>query len=119
MKRISNGIAASVLAICVAGPALGHGASTHSATTSTSPMMTNHSTTAPTPASTPRALGQPNQSCGSQTAPNTPGNAVNARGSAFNPNGVAGTMYAGQQPQNSNNPAAASQYDVACANQPH
>lgn len=58
--------------------------------------------------------GQPNQSCGSSTAPNTPGNASSASGSAFNPNGQAGSVYAGQQPQNSNNPNAVSQYDVAC-----
>jgi len=35
-------------------------------------------------------------------------------GSAFNPSGVAGTRYAGQQPQNSRNPMSVSQYDVAC-----
>ena len=65
--------------------------------------------------------GQPNQSCGSDTAPNTPGNAASASGSAFNPNGMAGTVYAGQQPQNSNNPMSVSQYDVACfqVSQPH
>ena len=68
---------------------------------------------------TPKALGQPNQSCGSASAPNTPGNSASAPGLAFNPNGVAGTHYAEQQPQNSRNPASASQYDVACANQPH
>lgn len=58
--------------------------------------------------------GQPNQSCGSATAPNTPGNASSAPGSAFNPDGQAGSVYAGQQPQNSNNPNSVSQYDVAC-----
>ena len=58
--------------------------------------------------------GQPNQSCGSTTAPSTPGNAVNASGSAFNPNGQAGSVYAGQQPQNSTNPKSVAQYDVAC-----
>jgi len=67
---------------------------------------------------TPNAFGQPNQSCGSDTAPNTPGDAFFAPGSAFNPFGIAGTMYAGQQTQNSRNPASVSQYDVACANQP-
>jgi len=67
---------------------------------------------------TPKAFGQPNQSCGSDSAPDTPGDAFFAPGSAFNPFGIAGTHYAGQQPQNSNNPAAVSQYDVACANQP-
>jgi len=40
-----------------------------------------------------------------------------ARGSAFNPNGTAGQMYAGQQPQNSGNPKSVSQYDVACSHQ--
>ena len=58
--------------------------------------------------------GQPNQTCGSSNAQMTPGNAASAPGSAFNPNGVAGTVYAGEQPQNSNNPNSVSQYDVAC-----
>lgn len=63
-------------------------------------------------AANPPGTGQPNQSC--QAQPSTPGNAANAPGSAFNPNGTAGTVYAGQQPQNSNNPNSVSQYDVAC-----
>jgi hypothetical protein len=86
------------------------------------PAMTRPSTmttTSTRPTSTPVHQGQPNQSCGSLTAPNTPGNAASAPGSAFNPDGKAGMMYAGQQPQNSGNPASVSQYDVACANQPH
>jgi hypothetical protein len=63
--------------------------------------------------------GQPNQSCGSQLAPNTPGNAASAPGSAFNPApGTAGMVYAGQQPRNSRNTASVSQYDVACSHQP-
>jgi hypothetical protein len=68
-------------------------------------------TTAPTHG--PTHTGQPNQSCqaaGSQT----PGGAANAPGSAFNTSGKAGTVYAGQQPQNSQNTASVSQYDVAC-----
>ena len=68
---------------------------------------------------TPRALGQPNQTCGSATAPMTPGNAASARGSAFNPDGVAGKVYAGTQPNNTVNSATFSQYDVACSHQPH
>jgi hypothetical protein len=60
------------------------------------------------------AAGQPNQSC--QVAGVTPGHSVSAPGSAFNPGGMAGTVYAGQQPQNSNNPKSVSQYDVACYN---
>ena len=59
------------------------------------------------------ATGQPNQSCEDQ--PNRPGQSASAPGSAFNPSGVAGTHYAGQQPQNSVNPNSVSQYDVACA----
>ena len=68
---------------------------------------------------TPPPAGQPNQSCQDQTS--TPGNSANAPGSAFNPSGQAGTVYAGQQPQNSNNPNSVSQYDVACfqVSQPH
>jgi hypothetical protein len=45
-----------------------------------------------------------------------PGHASSAPGSAFNedPGGVAGSKYAGEQPQNSKNTASVSQYDVAC-----
>ncbi len=63
-------------------------------------------------AANPSGTGQPNQSC--QAEPLTPGNATSAPGSAFNTSGKAGTVYAGQQPQNSNNPNSVSQYDVAC-----
>ena len=59
--------------------------------------------------------GQPNQSC--QVTTVTPGGAASAPGSAFNPTGQAGTVYAGQQPQNSGNPNAVAQYDVACFQQ--
>jgi len=62
----------------------------------------------------PALAGQPNQSCEEQ--PNTPGRSASAPGSAFNPDGIAGTVYAGKQPQNSKNPMSVSQYDVACAN---
>jgi hypothetical protein len=58
--------------------------------------------------------GQPGQTCGDPNAMMTPGHAANAPGSAFNPDGKAGTVYAGTQPQNSNNPKSVSQYDVAC-----
>jgi hypothetical protein len=63
-------------------------------------------------ADTTGSTGQPNQSC--QAQPSTPGNAASAPGSAFNTSGKAGTVYAGTQPQNSNNPNSVSQYDVAC-----
>lgn len=56
--------------------------------------------------------GQPNQSC--EDVGVRPGHAMTAPGSAFNPDGVSGAVYAGEQPQNSNNPKSVSQYDVAC-----
>ena len=62
----------------------------------------------------PSGTGQPNQTCGSGTAMSTPGKSAAAPGSAFNPSGTAGTVYAGQQPQNSVNPKSVAQYDVAC-----
>jgi hypothetical protein len=61
-------------------------------------------------AADPGTQGQPNQSC----------QAVFPSGT-FTPNGFntsgfnhATTVYAGSQPQNSNNPNSVSQYDVAC-----
>jgi hypothetical protein len=64
--------------------------------------------------------GQPNQTIGSaQTGSVTPGHASTAPGSAFNPDGKAGTVYAGTQPQNSKNPKSVSQYDVAGFQQSH
>lgn len=63
----------------------------------------------------PGETGQPNQSC--EVTMVTPGHSATARGSAFNPNGIAGTVYAGTQPQNSNNPKSVSQYDVGCFQQ--
>lgn len=63
----------------------------------------------------PSGTGQPSQSC--EDAGVRPGNAMFAPGSAFNPTGIAGTHYAGTQPQNSNNVHSVSQYDVACFQQ--
>ena len=62
------------------------------------------------------ATGQPNQSC--EETPTTPGHSSSAPGSAFNPDGVAGTKYAGEQVQNSKNPVSVSQDNVACSRQP-
>lgn len=64
--------------------------------------------------------GQPSQTIGTpQTGSITPGHASTAPGSAFNPNGNAGTHYAGEQPQNSKNPKSVSQYDQAGFQQSH
>lgn len=74
-------------------------------------------------AANPSGSGQPSQTCLSQTAPNEPGNAAGAPGSAFdepstsNPDGgTAGQMYAGnaQTTQTPANGHAVAQYDVAC-----
>ncbi len=77
----------------------------------------------------PDPTGQPSQTCGDcATAPTGPGNAPNAPGSAFNEpsltnpdGGVAGQVYAGNNPNapgfvngNANLDKAVSQYDVAC-----
>ena len=63
----------------------------------------------------PGTHGQPGETCLTDNAQLEPGHAAAARGSAFNENGgIAGGMYAGSQPQNSNNPMSVSQYDVAC-----
>ena len=66
----------------------------------------------------PATTGQPGVECGEEGALNRPGRAESAPGSAFNPDGTAGTHYAGEQPQNSRNTASVSQYDTACAHQP-
>ena len=64
--------------------------------------------------------GQPSQTIGTpETGSVTPGHASAAPGSPFNPEGNAGTHYAGTQPQNSRNPKSVSQYDVAAFQQSH
>jgi hypothetical protein len=119
MKRIIIGIGALALSLSSGAALAGHG---HGGGAGNM-MPAANSTTSPasqptTPSGQTRGKGQPNQSCGSLTAPNTPGNAASAPGSAFNPDGNAGQQYAGEQPQNSKNPTSVSQYDSACAHQP-
>ncbi len=68
-------------------------------------------------AASPGTGGQPSQSCLSETAPLTPGNASSASGSAFNEeSGIAGGVYAGNgiSATTANSSHAVSQYDVAC-----
>ncbi len=73
----------------------------------------------------PGQPGAPGTTCGSSNATMTPGNAVNANGSPFNPSGQAGTVYAGNPGTaslaNANSTHAVSQYDIACfqTSQPH
>jgi hypothetical protein len=66
------------------------------------------------------ATGQPMQSC--ETTGSPPGNSGTAPGGGspfIGDSSKAGQNYAGSAPQNSRNTASVSQYDVACANQPH
>jgi len=69
-------------------------------------------------AASPGTQGQPGQTCLSSTAPNEPGQAASAPGSAFNETGpgTAGTVYAGNgvSATKANSANAVSQYDVAC-----
>jgi hypothetical protein len=65
--------------------------------------------------------GAPANTCSTVSNPTvntvTPGSAVGAKGSAFNPNGTAGTVYAGNTGTaslNANSTVAVSQYDAAC-----
>lgn len=86
----------------------------------TTQTMTATKPTAATAQSTRTArttTGQPNASC--EDTPNPPGHSASAPGSAFNPDGISGTKYAGEQPQNSVNPKSVSQYDVACTRPNH
>lgn len=64
----------------------------------------------------PGQPGAPNTTCAQFTV--TPGNSAYANGSPFNPNGTAGTVYAGNPNTsslaNANSAHAVSQYDIAC-----
>src|SRR5438445_10400045 len=114
MKRtislLAAGAIAATPAIAMASPPSSGAPAMRPSTTTTT---TSPSTTTRSPA---HVTGQPMQSC--ETTGTTPGNSASNNGSAFSSTGKSGTKYAGEQPQNSRNTAAMSQYDVACANQP-
>jgi hypothetical protein len=81
------------------------------------PPVTSVFATSALAASNPSGTGQPSQTCLSSTAPNEPGQASSAQGSAFNENGgTAGNVYAGNgvSATTANSGNAVSQYDVAC-----
>jgi|SRR5882724_5381831 len=61
----------------------------------------------------PPETGQPGVGCEDIH----PRKSRSARGSAFNPNGVAGAVHAAEQDVNSKNPKLVGQYDVACFQQ--
>ena len=70
----------------------------------------------PTQTPTTGHKGAPTNTC--TVGGPSPGNAASAPGSAFNPGGTAGTVYAGNpgtaSVAHSNSTAAVAQYDVAC-----
>jgi hypothetical protein len=121
MKRILLLLAAGAMALTptaiLAKPGGGGGNSGHAASTMSQP--TAHTSQGSTNGAgwdhlnSGKATGQPGFEC----EDSRPGHASTAPGSAFNPDGNAGTHYAGEQPQNSRNTASVSQYDSAC--QPH
>jgi hypothetical protein len=99
LARLTAAVALSLAAVSVSAASThGHPSRTQAAATA---LGLDHAT------------GQPNQSC--EDTPNFPGNSSAAPGSPFNPTGVSGGVYAGEQPQNSRNPRSVSQYDAACA----
>ena len=71
----------------------------------------------PSPTGSPGQPGAPGTTCGSPDATQTPPSST-ASGSPFNPNGTAGTVYAGNPGTASlahaNSSHAVSQYDIAC-----
>jgi hypothetical protein len=79
----------------------------------------------PSPTGSPGQPGAPGTTCGSSDATSSPGNSSNANGAPFNPNGTAGTVYAGNpgtaSQEHANSTHAVSQYDIACfqVTQPH
>src|SRR5258706_16178160 len=110
-----------IITAAIASLSLALGTQAHAASHATSPTMSSQSKSQATqPSSTTVASAQPKQSSTTQRGPTTtgqpgkdceslgnqPGNSMNAPGSAFNPNGTAGTKYAGEQPQNSRNTAS-------------
>jgi hypothetical protein len=77
----------------------------------------------PTQTPTTGQHGSPGFTCTTSGAGiNTPGAAIAAQGSPFNPSGQAGNVYAGNpgtaSAANANSTAAVAQYDVACAQMP-
>jgi hypothetical protein len=66
----------------------------------------------------PALAGQPGAECGASNAESRPGKSISAKGSAFNPEGRAGGVYAGSEEtaslEHAGSEHAVSQYDIAC-----
>ena len=105
----AGSIAIAPAAAFAAPPSGGGGAAAHqpaTTTTATPNSPTGNGGGSDHMNSPQHTTGQPMQSC--ETTGSPPGNSASAPGSAFNPNGNAGTKYAGEQPQNSRNTASVS-----------
>jgi len=113
MKPIATCAAIGALSFALIDLAAGAGSAMRPQQASRPPTSTSTHAAQPTSLGPAHTTGQPNASC--EDTPNTPGRSATAPGSAFNPDGRAGQVYAGEQPQNSRNSASVSQYDVACA----
>ena len=117
---LSLALSSGVIAASATGSSAHPGAKTQTTTqpsTNSSMAGTQSAQASATTTRGPAKTGQPNQDC--ESLGNQPGHSMSAPGSAFNPDGNAGTKYAGEQPQNSRNTASVSQYDVACARPSH
>jgi hypothetical protein len=98
MKRIVNLLAVTAIALA---PAVAFAAPPTTSPPAPLSISPNHDTS------------QPDQSC--EDLANQPGQSINGSGSAFNPDGTAGAVYAGNRDGiNNKNTASVSQYDVAC-----
>ncbi len=119
MKRIAAGIAGIAFAAILAYPSADSFAASSSTGTGASggTLLGSLLTLLGLPDFANLNVGQPNASC--EDTPNPPGGSASAPGSAFNPDGTAGKVYAGEQDKNSKNPNSVSQYDVACARPTH
>jgi hypothetical protein len=113
MKTLVTCAIISVLSIAAPSGAMAAGRGMAPVGTQRATPATATQTAPPTTLSPRHVTGQPNQNC--ETTGSPPGGAASAPGSAFNPSGTAGGVYAGQQTQNSRNTASVAQYDVACA----
>ena len=113
MKTLARCAVISLLSVVASSGAMAAGRGTATGVAQPSATAPTAPTAPPTTLSPHHATGQPNRSC--ETTGSPPGGSASAPGSAFNPSGTAGGVYAGEQTQNSHNTASVSQYDVACA----
>jgi len=113
MKILARCAIIGLLSVVASSGAMAAGRSAVTGVAERSATAPTAQTAPPTTLSPHHITGQPNQNC--ETTGSPPGGSASAPGSAFNPSGTAGGVYAGEQTRNSRNTASVSQYDVACA----